>query len=515
LLAQHCDGEEKTEAQLKPSSTLFERIVRRLEGLVRVLQRHVRWKPLPLVNPARLGTVTESQRVDEQVSATDAALVAALCEYGVSRDVVDKLAAQRVSPTWRTALDSLAKSNCSAIDLANMIEKDATFLDARTAAQYIDFVQEMAGSTPLTEADWWSLLAGAPTPITCWRSLRNELGEWLQLLQRYSLVDPEVIRPVISAQMKRPMQELERMECVLAFVTADPPNGCGFEPGDAALKRLLMRATWLLSLDDLSTALSVLQYFCRDLCLCYAPYLRQIIYAYPEILQTDIAHLRAIHEHLTEHAHLSAKSVGAMIRSYPRCLGLSLTQIERVTNYLRCLGLHQEDLSKIYRAFPALLALDIEQEAEPVVSFFREHGLTDIASLVRGLPPVLLYDIEEDLRPKLKFLQSAMNMNIQLVLEFPAFFSYSLRDRIAPRLLYLRRLGASVSRLRLSMVIAPSDADFCRRVVCTPEREFLAFKEEFHQLIASRLQQVTKRAADAKRNDETLPQVTNTRTSQR
>ncbi|KAK4529281.1 hypothetical protein CCYA_CCYA01G0138 [Cyanidiococcus yangmingshanensis] len=510
---RHDDG-NKSEGHLKSAVSLFERIAQRFEGFARKLQQRLSRASTPADDASSVVSEGARKPQDAQVD-TNLTLTSALCAYGVPEETAAKVAVQSSSSTWHRALQCFAAGDCSSASLATMLEKNIECLEEKVAAQLVDFVRQVAAASSLETSDWWSLLADTSMPLTTWFSFRNELVERLQQLAQYGLDSPELLRMIVPEQLQSLLHGRGRFEQVLVFLTTEPPNGCGFEPDSDGLKRLATRAPWLLALDSVDVARTIVQYLTQDLCLGYAPYIRQIVYAYPEMLRTDVTHIRAIHEYLRERCQLSTKHIGAMVRSYPRCLALPLARIERVTGYLHCLGLCRDDLIKVYRAFPALLALDIERDAEPVVSLFREYGLTDIAGLVRGLPPLLLYDIEQDIRPKLKFLQSVMNMDIQSVFEFPAFFSYSLRDRIAPRLLYLRRLGFTAPRLRLSIVIAPSDTDFCRRVARTSQKEFLKFKEEFDQLIASRMQQVAVKSADAQRMDVDRPQATTGPTHER
>ncbi|BAM83401.1 hypothetical protein, conserved [Cyanidioschyzon merolae strain 10D] len=506
-------GPQSDQNQASRARDLFQNLTKRIGRFAVALKTRSRGTPSkePQTHEKAQNQATETpvespevSRIFTQVSGEDSwntnapelahgtaeAFVRALCAYGLARDIVEQIALQPVPATWPSALEYLAAFGCTPTNLQALLERDMKSLEVETAKQLGAAVQQISSASSITAAECWNLLMDPMIPLEVWCSIPENQSEQLRQLRRFGLDTAQLVRLLLLEQAQRRLCDCQQLETMLTFLVQNPPQGCGFEPSSDILRRLFPRAPWLLTDFPMETAAAAVQHLCSCLELNFAPYIRQIVYAHPEILRTDTGQMQAIEEFLNASIQLSSKSIAAMVRSYPRCLTLSLTQVERVTEFLRDLGLTTDDLNKAYRAFPALLALDIDRNAMPVVALLRDWGIADVATMVRGLPPLLVYDIHTDIQPKLKFLRSVMNMDTKKVLEFPAVFSYSLRDRIAPRLLYLRRLGIDVSRMRLSVVIAPSDVDFCRRVARTSMQNFSAFKEEFNQLIEKRLQQV-------------------------
>lgn len=75
------------------------------------------------------------------------------------------------------------------------------------------------------------------------------------------------------------------------------------------------------------------------------------------------------------------------------------------------------------------------------MKYLLEIGLSerDVAFMVRRFSPLLGYDIDTVLRPKVEFLVNIMEKPLKNVVEYPRYFSYSLKKKIKPRYWLLKR----------------------------------------------------------------------------
>jgi len=162
---------------------------------------------------------------------------------------------------------------------------------------------------------------------------------------------------------------------------------------------------------------------------------------------------------------IDEEDVPKIIESYPALLVTELEEMKEVWEYLLGLGVCVESCASIFRAFPSLLALDIEGDMMPVVEFLRSIGVSNIGRFITRLPPVLGYSVENELRPKWEFLKNVCQYASFEVRRFPAYFSYPLDRVIMNRYEYLREIkGIPVRLLPVDDILRFGDADFSKSV---------------------------------------------------
>jgi len=154
-----------------------------------------------------------------------------------------------------------------------------------------------------------------------------------------------------------------------------------------------------------------------------------------------------------------------VLQLYPALFGMGRSQMERVTSYLLSLGVEREALASIFRAFPSLLALDVEKDMTPVVEFLREIGVANVGRFVTRLPPILGYSVDDELIPKWEYLKEVCLYNIFELSRFPAYFSYPLDRVIKTRYEYLRIVKRIPTQLLpVDGILRYGDKDFATLV---------------------------------------------------
>ena len=206
--------------------------------------------------------------------------------------------------------------------------------------------------------------------------------------------------------------------------------------------------------------------------------LESVTRSYPRALLASRAELLAPVEMLKRRAGVAPGDAAGLVEAFPLVFGLSAGQIERVLDFwTNDLGLRDEDVPKICRAFPSLLGVEVERQAN-VRAFLREIGVNNVARFATRLPPVLAYDVDADLRPKMAHL-AARALSVYDVVRFPAYFSYPLEGVIAPRTAFLEELGLPLTRFELKTLFTPSDEQFAERVLRVDAAEYASFKKAF------------------------------------
>lgn len=140
---------------------------------------------------------------------------------------------------------------------------------------------------------------------------------------------------------------------------------------------------------------------------------------------------------LSEEVGMEEEEIPKVLETYPQLLGTSnITTMRENYKYLLSIEVAEEDLGRIFRAFPALLTLEISK-MKRVVNFLKTIGVTNIGRFVTRLPPVLGYSVENDLIPKWNYLKSVRHYASFEIGRFPAYFSYPLDRVIRNRFDYL------------------------------------------------------------------------------
>lgn len=182
---------------------------------------------------------------------------------------------------------------------------------------------------------------------------------------------------------------------------------------------------------------------------------RLLSYSVDQKLRPTVAFLQTL--------GLGKTETGRMLTICPNVLGYHLNNRLRCSvDYLKAIGLHDGELRKLLTFFPNVLIRKPEVTFKPVVEHLRGAGFTaqEVATMVAGYPPVLTRSIRNSVQPKLEFLVTTMGRGLEEVVEFPAFFGYSLRKTIASR---YRHLGDQASACSLVAMLACSGSRFNER----------------------------------------------------
>jgi hypothetical protein len=214
----------------------------------------------------------------------------------------------------------------------------------------------------------------------------------------------------------------------------------------------------------------------------------RVINRFPLILQTsveDVLEPRLLY--LCQSLQMEKPMTIQGIIRHPELLSVESSWIQKRVDYYYHLGLREGDVRKLFVAQPSAFAVDIERYLEPMATTLRgylpeyddavfvsvlvksgilsrsistikarintwlELGLTknDIGTALKRFPRFLLYPIADDkYRDKLDFLTTEMGLSIHSAIpSFPQYLSYSLENRIAPRVLACKAITGKVPRL--------------------------------------------------------------------
>ncbi|OAY29478.1 hypothetical protein MANES_15G148100v8 [Manihot esculenta] len=100
-----------------------------------------------------------------------------------------------------------------------------------------------------------------------------------------------------------------------------------------------------------------------------------------------------------------------------------------------------------------------EERLRSKVKFLKSIGLShkEAASFCARIPAIFGYSIENNLRPKLEYLLEEMERSMEELKEFPQYFGFSLKKRIVPRHLHLKKRNV---RIKLNRMLMWSDERF-------------------------------------------------------
>lgn len=155
---------------------------------------------------------------------------------------------------------------------------------------------------------------------------------------------------------------------------------------------------------------------------------------------------------------LGVKDMRRVLRAMPQLLGCSLEhKLQPAAEYLRELGVR--DVGRLVQAFPAALAYSLKRKLGRTVAWLHAAGVEDVGALLCALPALAGYSVAANLEPKRRLLVDVMGRPIDEAVRFPAYWAYSLRDRILPRYAYLLEHGVQ-NEVSLSSMLAAADARF-------------------------------------------------------
>mmetsp|Transcript_91081 Transcript_91081/g.178245 ORF Transcript_91081/g.178245 Transcript_91081/m.178245 type:complete len:711 (+) Transcript_91081:245-2377(+) len=193
--------------------------------------------------------------------------------------------------------------------------------------------------------------------------------------------------------------------------------------------------------------------------------LGKLISAYPSVLLLSAEEqILPTASYLVEELGIWKDGLPGVLQQYPMLLGKDIEEMKKVTSFLRFLGVKEEDLGRMFRAFPGLLTMDIEKEMTPVVDFLIEIGVSNIGAFVTTLPPVLGYSVEKELRPKWEYLQRVCLQPTFEINNFPGYFSYPFDRVIRTRYDYLAVKGIARQLVPVDAVVRFGDIDFATKI---------------------------------------------------
>ena len=194
--------------------------------------------------------------------------------------------------------------------------------------------------------------------------------------------------------------------------------------------------------------------------------LSRVIAAYPSVLLLDATRqILPTAQYLMDELAILPNDLASVLQLYPALLRTDVEQMRNVVSYLTSLEVAEDNLGIIFRSFPVLLTLDIEHDMEPVVTFLKSIGVSNVGRFVSRLPPILGYSVENELRPKYEYLSSVSNDARFKVTKFPAYFSYPLERVIKSRFEYLRNVKRiPTPLLSLDHILCSGDKDFAVKV---------------------------------------------------
>ncbi|KAL3701201.1 hypothetical protein R1sor_019223 [Riccia sorocarpa] len=158
------------------------------------------------------------------------------------------------------------------------------------------------------------------------------------------------------------------------------------------------------------------------------------------------------------------ENVARVIIQYADVLGLDVKhRLDSKMGWLsKQAGVKREDVGQIIERLPQILAININL-AQTRVDFLKESGFSveEVGSMVAKCPQILAISIEEALKPNLDFFLVDMKRPLSELVEYPAYFTYSLQKRIRPRYIEIEQRGINCS---LPWFLNCSDEKFNERL---------------------------------------------------
>ena len=206
--------------------------------------------------------------------------------------------------------------------------------------------------------------------------------------------------------------------------------------------------------------------------------LGKLVAAYPSVLLLDAeTQIFPSTNYLMEELGIMEGDLVSVLQLYPALLGKDVYEMQKVVEFLEALDIGMNNLPIMFRAFPALLTLDVDKDMMPVVEYLQSIGISNIGRrFIVRLPPVLGYSVKNKLEPKWQFLSRVcMYANFELT-RFPAYFSYPFERVIKTRYEYLAAKGSPTDIISVDTVLRFGDQNFAIKVAREDEgKRFAAF----------------------------------------
>ncbi|PSC71512.1 mTERF domain-containing mitochondrial [Micractinium conductrix] len=164
----------------------------------------------------------------------------------------------------------------------------------------------------------------------------------------------------------------------------------------------------------------------------------------PEALGVDTAWLAQRADFFCRELGMTPQEVGALFVREPSAVMSSLERLQQTVDWLRQeLGLGQETLCKVVAKGGATKYPLTTLQAR-VAAWTDGLGFSpaELGAMLGSAPRLLLYPLQEPkYQAKLAFLKEELGLPLRALLSFPAYLTYSLAGRIAPRAAAARALG--------------------------------------------------------------------------
>jgi len=211
----------------------------------------------------------------------------------------------------------------------------------------------------------------------------------------------------------------------------------------------------------------------------------QLIRSRPDIVQHSVVKVqRPMVRCLGNLCKLNPADVGLLLLKFPRLMSAAnTTKVKEVCRALSdVLGLQPAEIGQCIGRYPQLLCLCVDSNLRPTLAtLLGEIGLSreQAAHMVCSMPGVLGLSFKQRGTQwlKLRFLEGMMGKGVKELAACPRVLTYSLEQRTAPRVMFMKSLGVDVKAASLDMIVLCSDQRFAERTAGRPLQEFQEFRQ--------------------------------------
>ena len=211
-----------------------------------------------------------------------------------------------------------------------------------------------------------------------------------------------------------------------------PPTVSGYSAEDTRLSPKIEYLQTRLLLDDES--------------------LRKMILAAPSVLGFSTEHNVAPKlDWLQRRLDLDPGALGKMMRKYPMLFGHGVeTNIEPTLEWLQQrLDLKDAAVRKMVRRNPTILGMSHDAMEPKLMWLQRRLDLNEasVSEMIQKMPSLLGFNVDANLKPTLDFYIDALGDEeeaLRLVVPDPSLFTYSLKNRLTPRLEEAQDAGMTI-----------------------------------------------------------------------
>lgn len=385
---------------------------------------------------------------------------------------------------WRRSCDCLLSLGFSAQNVTTILQRSGAFLheldpeaDIRRVVFYLweDLGFEKWGKIGSGLSSWqrhkFKVVTQAPDVLR--RKPEGGVEDTVATLEQVGMPT----KYVLDASFRFPSL-LNVPPSLIFFVSAYlSSTDVGFKPRD--LGTLYRRNPWLLHPRTVEQLRPVVAFLKEGLGV---QRVHVVLRGYPQVVLRSVSEDLQPRVVLLQSLGIPLLQIGCMVEAFPLLLSLPLEeQMLPVLYFFQAeLGFSRHELWMMLRSFPAVLDLSVEEDIRPVVRFLRDEvGLKDLKAFVKRLPPVMGYPVDWELRKKWGLFQELGLGSLDLA-EFPGWFSYSLHDRLIPRLEFCREQGVSTEDVVLLRVgMAGGDAAFAKEFVGVEPETYDDFMLEY------------------------------------